>query len=203
MHRPFASVFGPASSQVLAAASSTAAAPFELRSAKPTCSPDAAWKPAPFPVSFMSVTVNVCDWPTRFVALDAIAIFASTHRLVAGPELPPVPFVLRFSVTPATATDVCALTFVTPVIADVSSIVQEPVPPEVVHGFGGVNPPGPLSFEKLICVPSGALTQPVPSFTSTCPVNVCAWPTRLTPSGESRTLASTTRSGSQSPVPEL
>ena len=41
-------------------------------------------------------------------------------------------------------------------------IVQEPVPPAVVHGFDVVNEPGPLSIVKLICVPSGAFGKRAP-----------------------------------------
>ena len=74
----------------------------------------------------------------------------------------------------------CALTTVVPVTAELRVIVQLPVPPAVVHGFGEVKAPGPLSIVKLICVPSGAFTKPpVPVFTLTCAVNVCAWPTAV------------------------
>ena len=66
-----------------------------------------------------------------------------------------------------------AETVVTPVTAELRSIVQLPVPPAVVHGFAGVKAPGPESIVKLIWVPSGALTNPVPSFTLTWPVKVC------------------------------
>ena len=59
-------------------------------------------------------------------------------------------------------------------------IVQLPVPPAVVHGFGVVNAPGPVSIVKLICVPSGAFWKPpVPVFTLTCAVNACVAPTRF------------------------
>ena len=76
--------------------------------------------------------------------------------------------------TPPTVTVVWALTVVTPVIAEDSPIVQEPVPPAVVHGFVVVNAPGPLSIVKLIVVPSGAFTKPpVPVLTFTCAVKVC------------------------------
>ena len=54
----------------------------------------------------------------------------------------------------------CALTTVVPVVAELSVIVQLPVPPAVVHGFGEVKLPGPLSIVKLICVPSGAFWKP-------------------------------------------
>ena len=48
-----------------------------------------------------------------------------------------MPFVWRVSETPPTESVVCALTVVTPVTAELSVIVQLPVPPTVVHGFGG------------------------------------------------------------------
>ena len=70
-------------------------------------------------------------------------------------------------------------------------MLHGPVPPAVVHGFVVVNAPGPLSIVKLICVPFGAFTTPVPSFTLTCAVNVCAWPTRFTPFGVIWMFAST------------
>ena len=62
--------------------------------------------------------------------------------------------------------------------AEVRLIVQQPVPPAVVHGFAVVNAPGPLSFVKLICVPSGAFTKPLPSpaFMFTCAVKVWVCP---------------------------
>src|SRR5262249_11897538 len=124
------------------------------------------------PVSFTNVTVNVCGAPTSFVAFGAIEIAAFTHVLTAGPEFAPAPFVLRVNETPPTLTVVWADTVVTPVTADDNVIWQLPVPPAVVHGFADVNAPGPLSIVKLIWVPSGAFTNPVPSFTFTCAVNV-------------------------------
>ena len=57
--------------------------------------------------------------------------------------------------------------------------MQLPVAPTVVHGFAVVNEPGPLSFVKLIDVPSGAFTKPLPSpaFTFTCAVKTWSVPT--------------------------
>ena len=52
-HLTVASVFAPASSQVLAAASKTEAAPFESVNEKPTCAPLKATKPAPSPRFFL------------------------------------------------------------------------------------------------------------------------------------------------------
>jgi hypothetical protein len=189
VHCPFVSVFAPASSHVLAAGSTTATAPFESMSTKPTCSPAAGLKPAPSPSSFCNVTVKLCACPTRFAALGAIAIFAFTHRFVTGPEFDPVPSVFRISVTPPTATVVCALTVDTPVVVELNATLQEPVPPDVVQVVG-VTVPGPLSTVKLIDVPSGAFMKPEPSFTFTCAVNVCAWPTGLTPFGVIEMFAS-------------
>src|SRR5262245_13899094 len=123
-------------------------------------------------------------------------IAAFTHSFVAGPELLSVPSVFLVSVTPATVTVVCADTTVAPVWLDVSVIWQEPVPPAVVHGFGVVNEPGPLSIVKLICVPSGAFVNPLPLFTFTCAVKTWFWPTRFVPFGWIWMFASTTASGS-------
>src|SRR5262249_20739719 len=128
-----------------------------------------------------------------------MSMFASTQVLVAGPELPPTPLVLRVRGTPPTVTVVCADTVEIPVVDEVSVIVQEPVPPAVVHGFGVVNEPGPLSSVKLIDVPSGAGTNPEPTFTFTCPVNVCVVPTGFVPFGVIEMFASTTVSDSHAP----
>src|SRR6266542_2173811 len=153
----------------------------------------------PEPVSNNSVAVNVCGWPTSFVAFGAITIAAFTHSFVAGGEFAPTPFVSRLSTRPPTDTVVCADTVVTPVRNDFNVTWQLPVPPAVVHGFGDVNPPGPESIVKVIAVPSGAFTKPLPSFTFTCAVNVCESPTRSTPFGAIWMFASTTVSGSHGP----
>src|SRR5260370_1318409 len=87
----------------------------------------------------------------------------------------------------------------TPVTNELRSTVQEPVPPEVVHGFADVNAPGPESIVKLIWVPSSAFVKPVPSLTSTCAVKVCVAPTRFTPFGVIEIFASTTFNGSHGP----
>src|SRR5262249_36610517 len=91
------------------------------------------------------------------------------------------PFVVRVSDTPPTDTVVDALTTVVPGVAEVSVIVQEPVFPAVVHGFGVPSVPGPDAIAKLIEVPAGALTKPAPSprSTSTWPVSVCVAVTGL------------------------
>jgi hypothetical protein len=105
-------------------------------------------------------------------------IIASTHVFAAGPEFEPVPSVLTVSEKPNTMGELEAVTVVTPVAPELSVIVHDPVPPEVVQGVAEVNPPGPV-FVKKIEVPSGAFVEPVPSLTLTCAVNVCDWPTRF------------------------
>jgi len=139
----------------------------------------------PAPVSFSSVAVNVCGCPIALVAFGAIEMRAFTQVLVAGPELAPTPSVLRVSDTPPTESVVWALTFVTPVTADVMVVVQLPEPPVVVHDVGGFGVPGPASMVNVISVPFGALTNPPPepSFTFTCAVNVCVAPMRFVPFG--------------------
>ena len=130
-----------------------------------------------------------------------IAIFAFTHRFVAGAEFAPVPSVFRVSETPPTDSVVCALTVVTPVTADVRSIVQFPlafVEQDVADTFPFDSVPGPESIVKLTSAPTAG-TNPVPSFTFTCAVNVCVAPTRFTPFGLIWMFASTTRSGSHGP----
>src|SRR3954463_14534697 len=162
VHCPAAFVFAPAFVHVPVGA--VCAAPLLSVRATSTCSPAAGSK-VPVPGSFSRVTVNVCGWPTALVAFGAIEIRALTQVLTAGPELSPLASVSRVSDTPPTDTVVWADTVVTPVTADERSIVHEPVPPDVVQGFAPANAPGPLSLVKLICVPSGALTAPVPSLT--------------------------------------
>ena len=89
-------------------------------------------------MSFSSVTVNVCGWPTSFVAFGAIEIRALTHVLTAGPEFAAGAVrVPRQRDAADRQRRVRADTVVTPVTAEVSVIVQLPVPPTVVHGFGG------------------------------------------------------------------
>src|SRR5690242_12923869 len=97
------------------------------------------------------------------------------HVFVAGPELAPVPFVVRLNVTPPTLTVLDALIVVVPPVGDEITTVHEPVPPAVVQLDGptkvAVAPPALVS-EKLITVPSGAFTNPLPGLTFTCPVSV-------------------------------
>src|SRR5690348_12228832 len=75
VHCPFASVFAPAVVHEPVGAECTA--PFASVNVTSTCSPAAGTK-VPEHVFFISVTVNVCDIPTSFVAEGAIAIVAPT-----------------------------------------------------------------------------------------------------------------------------
>src|SRR3954447_11673378 len=108
-------------------------------------------------------------------------MFASTQFLFAFPPSPAfASAVARCSESEDTVTSVAAFTTVTPAVDEVICTVQEPVASTVVHVF--VPPtklPGPLTIEKLINVPAGAFTKPVPSFTFTCPVNVWFVPAAL------------------------
>ena len=76
---------------------------------------------------------------------------ASAQSLVAGPELPAVPFVVRVSETPLTGSVVDAFTTVVPGTSEVRLTVQLPVPPAVVHGLPRERA-RPGAIEKLICV---------------------------------------------------
>jgi hypothetical protein len=159
------------------------------------CGPGSSVPPSAF-------TVIVSTWfvPTGFVAVAGVMLmFASTQFFVAGPEFESVPFVLRATVTPASDTVTCAETVVVPTTAEVRPIVQLPVPPVVVHGFGELKLPGPESMVKLICVPSGADVKPSPLFTFTCAVNRCVAPTGFVPFGVIWMFASTTVNGSHGP----
>ena len=123
VHWPLAFVFGPAFVQV-PVGRGRQRAPFDVVSVTSTCSFAAGTKPVP--LSFSSVTVKVCGWPTSFVALGAIVIRAATQTFVAGPELAPTPFVCRVSETPPTVVVTCALTTVEPAVAEVIVAVQLP-----------------------------------------------------------------------------
>ena len=198
VHWPARSVFAPALSQVLATASSTAPAPLEFVSVKSTCSLAAATN-VPVPLSFCSVTVKVCGLPTSFVALGVIEIRASTQVLTAATELPFWPFVVRSRFTLLTETVVLAVTVVEPVVGEVRPMVHSPVAPTVAQGFVVVKRARARCDGEGHAVPAGAGAKPPPSFTFTCAVNVCVWPTRLTPFGVIWMFASTTRSGSHAP----
>src|SRR6266540_2089690 len=89
----------------------------------------------------------------------SVVTASSAHSFVALPLSPTFESpVSRFSTTPPTVTAVAAFTTVVPGVAVVSVIVQLPVPPAVVQGLAVVKPPGPLTIENVICVPSGAFT---------------------------------------------
>ena len=109
VHCPAAFVFAPA--VVHEPVGAVCAAPFESVSATSTCSP-AAGTNVPLPVSFSSVTVNVCECPTSFVALGAIEIRAAAmpvHVFVASLLSPAcVSPVARVRDTPPTDTVVVA-----------------------------------------------------------------------------------------------
>jgi hypothetical protein len=108
--------------------------------------------------------------------------------LLALVELPAEPFVVRVSETPPTDSVVVALIVVVPAVGELIVIVHEPVPPTVLHELGPTNvavaPPAFVS-EKLIVVPGGAFTYPLPSprFTFTCPVSTWFVPTGFSADG--------------------
>jgi hypothetical protein len=205
VHWPFASVFAPAFVHVPVGVE--CAAPFESVSVTATCSP-AAGTNVPVPVSFSNVTVNVCDTPISFVALGAIAICARTlFQIFVASGLSPafVSPVDRVSGTPATVTFVVAWIVVVPIVGELITTVHDPVPPDVVQLDGPTNvADAPPAFDsvKLIVVPSGAFTNPVPGLTFTCPVRVCSVETGLVAvCGVIWMFASTTCSGSHGPTP--
>ena len=89
---------------------------------------------SPEPVSCKTVTVNVCGWPTSFVAFGAMTIAAFTHSLAASALSPACASpVSRCNETPPTATSVDARTVVCPVAFDVIVNWQSPVVPTVAH----------------------------------------------------------------------
>src|SRR5262245_42530817 len=162
-----------------------AVAPSVLTIEPVTDSFSAATKPFPSPLSSITVAVNVCAVPTRLTACCAIAIFASTQRFVAGPELPPCPLVVTVTVpSPAKATFELAETVVTPVALDVIVSVQFPFA-AVTQVFPPTKLPGPLVIEPVTVTPLAfPNTNPVDwSFLSTCTVNWCWEPTLFTPFG--------------------
>src|SRR5262249_38262301 len=116
--------------------------------------------PAAFDTNTWSCTTvpATTEVATPDAAMTSVRTEAPAHSFVAGPEFAPLPFVCRVSETPPTDGVAWALTTVVPVVLEASVIVQLPVPPEVVHGLGEVNEPGPETMLKLIEVPSGALT---------------------------------------------
>src|SRR5262245_45244364 len=135
VHWPLASRLSPegwASSQLLAAAFSTALAPLEpvsVTSTLPTVAgvnpvtPSPPWA-AVRPSSWVTVAVKVWGSPTPFTSSAAIEILASTNRLTASPELLPVPSVSRTRVTPSTTRVTVACPVTCPALGEVNTIVH-------------------------------------------------------------------------------
>src|SRR6516162_2513609 len=97
-------------------------------------------------------------------------MFASgvNHDFCASTLSPGLPsLVVRVNTSPPTVTFVVARITVVPLVFDVITPVHEPVPPVVVQLVGPTKLPGPETIEKVITVPSGAFTKPVPGFTFT------------------------------------
>ena len=98
------------------------------------------------------------------------------------------------------ASAVDARSVVTPAVVELRVTAHSPVVPTVVQ-LATLNEPGPLTFVKLTTVSTGAFTNPEPSFTLTCAVNVCGEPTSfVAASGSIWMFASTTCRGSHGPV---
>ena len=140
-------------------------APFAALQVTVTDSPAAGRKPPP--VSFSSVTVNVCACRTSFVADGAIEILAAAQLFTASGESPGrLSPVARVSTTPPTLTVVDAWIAVEPPVGDEITTVHDPVEPAVVQLDGPTNvADAPIEFvsEKVITVPAGAFTKPAPS----------------------------------------
>jgi len=173
VHEPVPFVFAPAAVHVPVGAVWTA--PFESVNVTSTCSPVAGTN-VPVPVSFSSVTVNVCETPISFVADGAIEIRAFSQVLFAFALSPACASpVARVSETPPTVTVVAALTAVVPVVVEVICTVHEPLPFVVVQVFTPLTKlPGPLTLVNVIVVPVGAFTKPAPS-----PALIFTWPVRV------------------------
>src|SRR5262245_6345221 len=155
------------------------AAPFESVTVTMTVTPCEGTRPAPSPRSFLTVTVNVCAEVTWLVAFGLIRIWASTQFLVALTLSPGLPSpVARWSVMPPTMTSVEAFTTVTPLTALVRVTVQLPVAPTVVQ-LDAESVPGPDTLAKLMTVPAGAFTNPLPVLMLAWPVKTCGEPTSL------------------------
>src|SRR5207253_2784550 len=126
----------------------------------------------PVPGLTFTCPVRVCVSSIKFVAVAGLIwMLASTKVFCAGPLLPALPLVVRVNVTPLTVTLAEALITVVPGVLEVSVVVHEPVPPEVVH-VALLRLPGPLTMLNVIVVPSGALASPLPMSTFTWPVRV-------------------------------
>src|SRR5262245_55005271 len=95
-----------------------AVAPSVLTIEPVTDSPEAATKPFPSPASSITVAVDVHAAAPQLPTLCAIQLFASTQRLVAGPELGATPSVETLTVIPWTPTADEAETVATPVVVE-------------------------------------------------------------------------------------
>src|SRR5262245_58923847 len=106
--------------QVVTSLTNVAIAPSVLTIGSCTVQLAAATKPLLVPLSFSIVTVNVCWKPTSFTSFCAIEIFASTHRLVAGPEFGATPSVETGTEIPCTPTFDEAETVARPVVGELT-----------------------------------------------------------------------------------
>src|SRR3989442_1775191 len=158
VHCPLTSVFGPTLSQVLAAAFRTAKAPREFVNVKSTCSPAAATQPAPSPAFSVTVTVNVCVSPTRLTSSGAIAILASTNRLVASPLFCPEPSVSTNVFWPSSCTVADACPLIRPGVIEVKVTVHLPptIPVAQLLLIGLTTAPFDAVSRTVTIVPSGA-----------------------------------------------
>ena len=127
----------------------------------------------------------MCGSLISLVALGVIEIRALTQVLTAGPELAPVPSVLRVRMTPLGVVKVVwADTVEVPVVGELMVVVHDPVPPAVVQLVGGLGvevAPLASTVVKVMTVPSGAFWKPAPSPRSALTWAVKVWlaPTRL------------------------
>src|SRR5262249_33994543 len=138
---------------------------------KPITVPSGAFtKPPPV----FTLTCPVSEWlvPTSFVAVGGLIWMCASrtcHVFCASTLSPGRPSpVDRVNDTPRTETVDEARTTVVPVVVEVICTVHDPVAPTVVQVL--ILPtklPGPDRIAKLITVPAGAFTKPVPSFTFT------------------------------------
>src|SRR3954469_11781404 len=107
-------------------------------------------------------TTDVTTPPAAFRM--SVRAVASAHNFDASPLSPAFASpVSRCKVNPPTTTSVLALIVVVPVVVELITTLQEPVPPAVVHEFAptkaAVAPPEFVS-ENLIVVLFGAFAKP-------------------------------------------
>src|SRR5438093_523116 len=105
-------------------------------------------------------------------------MLASTKVFCAGSLLPALPFIVIFTLSLHDAPPIEALITVVPVTLEVSVVVHEPVPPDVVH-VALLRLPGPLAMVERMGIPLDSCTWPVPDLAITCPVKVWVAPTAL------------------------